>query len=166
MRRTQKPPSWLPVAAVAAIALAGGCTAAPAGPQAVPVTSSHNGKFQIKSEHGKQFCTSCNTELNAQGRHKMSNLLVKSLKFLRTGEVLKAAPPKPGDLTLKDTVVIGLHTLGLDAKIGTPEGQDPYAQVNLMPDYVPDLAAAQAYVASNPSGCCIPDGQPAPDPPY
>lgn len=171
MRRTQKSPGWLPIAAMTALAVSSGCTATPTAPQATAVATanaatvpSHNGKFQIKEVNGKHFCTSCNTELNADGRHKMSNLLVRSLVFLRTGEVLKKELPKPGDLTLRDSILIGLNKLGMKKVLSN--ANDPYAQVNLMPDYVSTIPEAQAYVQANPTGCCIPDGQPAPDPPY
>lgn len=175
-RKRQSP--WA-VAGMSALALAAGCAqpvaappaAAPdgVGPQAAgPQTA--GAKFKAIQRDGHLVCDTCGAGLNAQGRHRIGETLVRAVKYMNDGKVFAQAPAAPGKITMKDVIVGGIGKIGYE-KLGfaLPTEQAPALasdRVNQFPDPCGDDQCWRDYVARNPGGCCVPDNVPIPDPPY
>lgn len=172
--RWRKRQSTWAVAGMSALALAAGCATPAAVPQAAaPDAQGAQGpqtagaKFKALQRNGHLECDSCGATLNAQGRHRIGETLVRAVQHMNEGKVFAQAPAAPGKITLKDVVIggiakIGHEKLGIELP-GEATGAD---RVNLFPDPCADDACWRDYVARNPNGCCVPDGVPIPDPPY
>lgn len=169
--------SWA-VSGASALAFAAGCAApavappaaqAPAADPATVGPRTAGQQFKAVQRDGHLVCTDCGATLNAQGRHRIGDTLVRAVQHMNEGKVFAQAPAAPGKITLKDVIVGGIGRIGHE-KLGMKlPGQAEGAaadRVNLFPDPCPDDACWRNYVAANPAGCCVPDGVPIPDPPY
>jgi hypothetical protein len=134
-------------------------------------------KFATYVQNGKLYCADCKTQLNAEGRHMASRLLINNLKALRTGQVLQMPQVKPGQMGLAAHIGFTMARLGMTDVIKShmagqakADGTDPDAAVRLIPDYVGTYDEAVAYVNANSTSyneaCCVPDGADTPDGPF
>lgn len=170
LRRSQ---AWLSLASAAAFAA--GCAQTP--PTAVvnqnagAVATKAGQTFATYTKDGHLYCADCNTELNADGRHKVANLLINNLKALRTGAVLKMPAAKPGERNMAEHITVAMMRLGMEDIIkrhlqATPDSE---ALVNQIPEYVNGYPNAVQWVQTNNwygNACCVPEGTPTPDGPY
>ncbi|MEB3223510.1 MAG: hypothetical protein VKS61_15660 [Candidatus Sericytochromatia bacterium] len=159
-------------AGLAAVAAATGCSQPPqaAPPTLSAIGTAKGGKgFQAVKQGDHLVCSACGSQLNAEGRHRLGAMLVRTMQHMNTREAF-TRPAQPGELQLKTVVNelighIGHEKLGF--KIPADQQPKPAADpVNQFPVYIADRRGWQDYVAANPYGCCLPDGVPAPDAPY
>lgn len=86
-------------------------------------------QFKAVNVNGHLYCTDCGTELNAAGRHKVSNLMIKDLNDLSQPGFTQGKSVQKGQVTYADVLALGAARLGLlDAVHATPDN-NPYAQV-------------------------------------
>ncbi len=172
-RRNRRQTSWA-VAGASALALAAGCAAPAVSPPAANLPAAGPqaaaAKFKAIVRDGHLVCDACGATLNAQGRHRIGETLVRAVKYMNDGEVFAQAPVTAGKITMKDVIVGSIGKIGYE-KLGfkLPTQQAPAVgvdRVNQFPDPCGDDACWRNYVASNPHGCCVPDNVPIPDPPY
>jgi hypothetical protein len=123
LRRSRQ---WLAMTGIAAVAASGCAQAmpliAPAPDSALNGVVKPGAQFDTVMRNGHLYCTSCNTELTAQGRHKVANLLTSNLRALRTGQVLKMAAAKPGERNLRQTILVSLLRLKMYNLLGIDTG--------------------------------------------
>jgi hypothetical protein len=138
--------------------------------------------FKTIEISGKLHCVDCGTELNSNGRHRAANLMLHNLQYLRSPQALKAAPPKQGDVTLKENVMLAAIKLGIGPKMGMFDAKAVDRKLMAVnecgidygwgytyysfPCYNASIEDAIEYVRRHPQGCCLPDNVPVPDPPY
>lgn len=176
MTHARRPLRWgraATAAGLAAVAAATGCSQpSQSGPPAqAPLAGTPKGGpgFKAIKQGNHLMCDTCGSQLNAQGRHRLGAMLVKTMRYMNTRDAF-AREIGPNDLPLKTAVAelighIGHEKLGfkLPASSAPPAAADA---VNQFPIYVADKRGWQDYVLANPYGCCLPDGVPAPDAPY
>lgn len=172
-RWSKRQTSWA-VAGASALAFAAGCAAPVVAPQAPnqPAVGPQTAGAQFKaiSRDGHLVCDTCGATLNAQGRHRLGETLVRAVKYMNDGKAFAQAPVSAGKISLKDVIVGSIGKIGYE-KLGfaLPTPSAPAAgvdRVNQFPDPCGDDQCWRDYVAANPSGCCVPDDVPIPDPPY
>lgn len=122
------------------------------------------GAFPMVERNGQLVCTGCNQVLNADGSHRLSTMLIENLKFLRSGDALKAPRAKAGQMTMKDLVPYALLKLGMGSHMGVFEMDKQKAQAALLDskNFQFNNEASRHIL----DACCVPDGTPVSDPPY
>ncbi|MDB5100767.1 MAG: hypothetical protein JWM80_5188 [Cyanobacteria bacterium RYN_339] len=145
-------------------------------------------KYRVISKDNKFYCADCGTELNDQGRHKLTNLVGKALHNLNGDATAAIGPTNPASPTYGTFLRMAASRLGMSDAMHVAAGTDPYAHA-LAPltgatlEATPGVSLwnncggglncenptyqdAVDYVAHHHSGCCAPEGINLPDPPY
>lgn len=151
---------WVTLASAIAVA---GCAGPLAANGGLFAANGHPLPSYAVQENGHLVCKLCGAELNPDGTHRLSTMLVRELQYLQAHPNAKSTK---GQMTIHAFTDLALTRLGMSNYLATGGRANPLAKLNFNdPTQVEGaLKIDSAYHIMD--GCCVPPGTPISDPPY